>query len=82
MTQIRALPPPPPPPPRARVVFVRIHEDLFTARRAGTAMTGGRASTGAPGSRSGRYGGGGGEARREQLTPEHWCQMAEFRAAA
>ena len=54
---------------RARVVFVRRHEDLFTARRAGTARKGGRASTGAPGSRSGRYGGGE-EARREQLTPE------------
>jgi hypothetical protein len=42
------------PPPRpgggggwqARVVFVRRHEDLFTARRAGTARKGGRASTG------------------------------------
>ncbi len=51
---------------RARVVFVRRHEDLFTARRAGTARKGGRASTGAPGSRSGQYGGGG-EARTEQL---------------
>ena len=29
------------PPPRARVVFVRRHEDLFTARRAGTAREGG-----------------------------------------
>jgi hypothetical protein len=74
MTRIRALPPPPRPARlggewRARVVFVRRHEDLFTARRAGTARKGGRASTGAPGSRSGRYGGGG-EARTEQLTPE------------
>jgi hypothetical protein len=41
----------PPPRPggggwRARVVFVRRHEDLFTARRAGTARKGGRASMG------------------------------------
>ncbi len=41
-------------------MFVRRHEDLFTARRAGTARKVWRASTGAPGSRSGRYGGGGG----------------------
>jgi hypothetical protein len=66
VTRIRALPPPPP--PRAHVVFVRRHEDLFTARRASTAREGGPVQE-PTGSRSGRYGGGG-EARTEQLTPE------------
>ena len=69
---VRAAQPPPPPRVggewRARVVFVRRHEDLFTARRADTTRKGERASTGAPA--QGQVGMGGGEARTEQLTPE------------
>ncbi len=57
---------------RARVVFVRRHEDLFTARRAGTARKGWRSSTGAPAQGQVGMGGGGGTYGTAESSVDSW----------